>query len=117
MRRSAFRWALHEADFSAAASTDDTSLPELATDTTQNFEPGIILGEFLGRCLSRGLLTPSEHELLVLFKIQGVSSETLAGRYNISEVAFRHRMQRVLGRLRQVARPRLTSPQRDDAAA
>jgi hypothetical protein len=49
-------------------------------------------------------LTPSEHELLVQFKIQGVSSEVLAARQQLSDVAFRHRMQRVIEKLRRVAR-------------
>jgi DNA-directed RNA polymerase specialized sigma24 family protein len=117
MRRSAFRWALREADFAAAANIEETVLHKLPADVAQSFEPKIILGEFLSRCLSRGLLSPSEHELLVLFKIQGISSEVLAARYNVSEVAFRHRMQRVLDRLRRAARPRLMSTQPDDAAA
>lgn len=117
MRRSAFRWALREADFTAASHIEETVLYELPADAAPNFEPRIILDEFLSRCLSCGLLSPSEHELLLLFKIQGVSSEILAARYNVSEIAFRHRMQRVLDRLRRVARPRSISTRPDDAAA
>jgi DNA-directed RNA polymerase specialized sigma24 family protein len=116
MRRSAFRWALREADFTAA-SIEETALYELPSDATPNFEPRIILDEFLSRCLSCGLLSPSEHELLLLSKIQGVSSEVLAARYNVSEVAFRHRMHRVIDRLRRVARPQSISVQPDDVAA
>jgi len=104
MRRSAFRWALREASSTAVPNIQETILNEFPTNAKTNFEHGIVLGEFLGRCVSCGLLSPSEHELLVLFKIHGVSSETLAARQNLSDVAFRHRMQRVIEKLRRAAR-------------
>jgi len=104
MRRTAFRWAIREADRALTSNLDETSCEELSTSPSTTFEPGVLLGEFLSRCLSAGLLTPSEHELLMLFKIQGVSSEVLAAQQQISDVAFRHRMQRVIERLRQAAR-------------
>lgn len=117
-RRSAFRWAIREADRTVAANTEAIISNELSTDPSSSFEPGILLGEFLSRCLSSGLLTPSEHELLVLFKIQGVSSEELAARQNVSDVAFRHRMQRVLEKLRRAARgPSATTRPPDTVAA
>ena len=118
MRRSAFRWALREADFATAANTEEAVLNELPADTGDNFHIKIILGEFLARCLSGGLLSPSEHQLLLLFKIQGVSSETLAARQELSDVAFRHRMQRVIEKLRRAARASSLPTQRpDDAVA
>ena len=118
MRRSAFRWALHEADFTTAVNTEEAVLNELPADSDGNFEIKIILGEFLARCLSGGLLSPSEHQLLVLFKIQGVSSEALAARQELSDVAFRRRMQRVIEKLRRAARASSLSTQRpDDAVA
>jgi len=104
MRRTAFRWAIREADRALPSKLEGTYFDELSTSPSANFEPGVLLEEFLSRCLSTGLLTPSEHELLVLFKIQGVSSEVLAAKQHISDVAFRHRMQRVIERLRQAAR-------------
>jgi DNA-directed RNA polymerase specialized sigma24 family protein len=113
-----FRWALREADFATAANMQETVLNELPADGGDNFEIKIVLSEFLARCLSCGLLSPSEHELLVLFKIQGVSSETLAARQEISDVAFRHRMQRVIEKLRRAARaPSMSREQIDDAVA
>jgi len=118
MRRSTFRWALREADFAGAANTQETVLSELPANAGDNFEIKIVLSEFLARCLSCGLLSPSEHELLVLFKIQGVSSESLAARQDISDVAFRHRMQRVIEKLRRAARaPSISREQIDDAVA
>jgi len=104
MRRSAFRWAIREADLALRSNMENTSLDELRTDPSSSFEPGVLLGEFLSRCLATGLITPVEHELLLLFKVHGVSSEVLAAQQKVSEVAFRHRMQRVIEKLRRVAR-------------
>jgi DNA-directed RNA polymerase specialized sigma24 family protein len=116
MRRSAFRWAIRESDLSVPASLQENTLNELSTDPNSSFEPKLLLSDFLSRCLSSGLLTPPEYELLLLFKIQGVSSEVLAARQHVSEVAFRHRMQRVIEKLRRVARARPASSQPPEAA-
>ena len=104
MRRSAFRWAIREADMGLRSNIENIGLAEFSTDPSSSFEPGILLGEFLSRCLATGLISPAEHELLLLFKVHGVSSEVLAARQQVSEVAFRHRMQRVIEKLRRVAR-------------
>ena len=109
MRRSAFRWAMREADFTAAANIEGTVLNELYVDPGHNSEMKIALSEFLKRCLSCGVLNPSEYEWLVLFKIQGVSSEILAARQKLSEVAFRHRVQRVIAKLRRAAQGSMAS--------
>jgi DNA-directed RNA polymerase specialized sigma24 family protein len=116
MRRSAFRWAIRESDLSVPAGMQEGTLNELSTDPNSSFEPKLLLGDFLSRCLSSGLLTPPEHELLLLFKIQGVSSEVLAARQQLSDVAFRRRMQRVIEKLRRVARAPSASSQPPDAA-
>lgn len=118
MRRSAFRWAVREADLALAANVEETIFEDLPRDAGASFEPKILLGEFLTRCLSSGLLSPLEHELLVLFKIRGVSSEVLAARQKVSDVAFRHRMQRVMEKLRRAARaPSMSRQRTDDAVA
>jgi len=104
MRRSTFRWAIREADLALRSNMESTSLDEFSTDPSSSFEPGVLLGEFLSRCLATGLITPVEHELLLLFKVHGVSSEVLAAQQEVSEIAFRHRMQRVIEKLRRVAR-------------
>ena len=116
MRRSAFRWAIHESDLAVPASMHENTVNELSTDPNSSFEPKLLLSDFLSRCLSNGLLTPPEYELLLLFKIQGVSSEVLAARQQLSDVAFRHRMQRVIERLRRAARAPSTASHSPDAA-
>ncbi|HTM37789.1 MAG TPA: hypothetical protein VL156_13640 [Terriglobales bacterium] len=117
MRRSAFRWAMREADFTAAEHMYGTALNELPADGKHNFEVRVALHEFLVRCVSCGVLNPLEYELLVRFKIQGESSETLAARQRLSDVAFRHRVQRVIGKLRRAARGSMLAQQLDDAVA
>ena len=117
MRRSAFRWAIREADLTPPSNLEERTLSELSTTPRSSFEPRVLLDEFLSRCLSSGLLTPSEHELLVQFKIQGVSSEVLAARQQLSDVAFRHRMQRVIEKLRRVARASSSPNQARNTAA
>jgi DNA-directed RNA polymerase specialized sigma24 family protein len=114
MRRSGFRWAMHEADFTSAARIHATALNELPATTGHDFEVRIALSEFLTRCLSCGVLSASEYELLVLIKLQGVSSETLAARQSLSDVALRHRVQRVVEKLRRAARGPMASEPLDD---
>jgi hypothetical protein len=117
MRRSAFRWAIREANLTTTSNGEEEILNELSKNSRSTFEPEIFLAEFLSRCLSSGVLTTSEHELLMQFKIQGVSSQVLAARQHLSDVAFRHRMQRVIERLRRAARASSSSSQARDAAA
>ena len=104
MRRSAFRWAIREADMALPSNMENVGLAEFSTDPSSSLDPGILLGDFLSRCLATGIISPAEHELLLLFKVHGVSSEVLAAQQQVSEVAFRHRMQRVIEKLRLVAR-------------
>jgi DNA-directed RNA polymerase specialized sigma24 family protein len=117
MRRSAFRWAMHEADFTSAARIQATALNELPATTGHDLEMRIVLREFLTRCLSCGVLNSSEYELLVLSKLQGESSETLAAQQRLSDVALRHRVQRVVEKLRRAARGSMASQPLDDAVA
>ncbi len=117
MRRSAFRWAIHEADLTPTSNVEEETLKEPSKNSRSTFEPTIFLGEFLSRCLSSGVLTASEHELLMQFKIQGVSSEVLAARQHLSNVAFRHRMQRIVDKLRRAARASSSSSQARSPAA
>ncbi len=102
MRRHSFCWALRE---SKSVGVGDLAIPavDAVFDAGADFEPAVFLRSFLGGCLHSGLLTPSELELLMLFKVEGVKSDVLAARAGISEIAFRHRMQRLMERLRRTA--------------
>jgi DNA-directed RNA polymerase specialized sigma24 family protein len=104
-RRHSFRWALHETTVAPTADLEPLASIEPVLEADTDFESGILLRRFLQECLSSGLLTRAERELLLRFKVQGVASEVLAAREGLSEIAFRHRMQRILDRLRHLAEP------------
>jgi DNA-directed RNA polymerase specialized sigma24 family protein len=118
MRRHSFRWAIREARL---APTQELAVPVVAQGVHEDsigFETTIHLREFLRGCLHDGQLTETEYELLMLSKIQGVSVEVLAAREGLSEIAFRHRMQRVVDKLRRIAQsPSLAGKRRAASGA
>jgi DNA-directed RNA polymerase specialized sigma24 family protein len=113
MRRHSFRWAIREARLAPAPELATPVPAEPVIEAGIGFETTIHLQEFLRGCLSDGQLTEAERDLLMLFKIEGVSVEVLAAREGLSEIAFRHRMQRVIDRLRRIAQsPSLSKKRR-----
>lgn len=119
MRRSAFRWAIRESKFASGFESERLSAEESSANGSNDFEARVVLQDFLHRCLAEGLLTETEYEQLQLFKLQGVSSHILAARAGLSEIAFRHRVQRVLEKLRHAAgkRPVLRPRRKSSRAA
>jgi len=104
IRRSAFRWAIREAHRALEDETDANSPTPTETGVfEENPHPNIVLHQFLDNCQRRGLLSIEERELLTKFKLERISGPELAGRNGHSAVAIRHRVQRVLGRLRRAA--------------
>jgi DNA-directed RNA polymerase specialized sigma24 family protein len=105
LRRRAFRWAIHESHRALRGETDvsPTALRETHVGD-EDSRSDILLGQFLDNCQRRGWLSPEERELLIQFKLKGVSGPELARRNGHSAVAIRHRVQRLLDRLRRIAR-------------
>ena len=101
LRRQSFRWALHETRYATESETEVCDVSEPEIEATGEFEGEVFLREFLQNCLSRGLLSEKEHELLVAFKIDGLGSPLLSAREGLSGVALRHRVQRIIARLRR----------------
>jgi DNA-directed RNA polymerase specialized sigma24 family protein len=99
MRRSAFRWAIRESRGYRLHETDSTppAFIELTTDDE-------VLQEFLDSCQQRGWLSTEERRLLTQFKLEGVSGPELSLRSGHSAVAVRHRVQRIVSKLRRIAR-------------
>ena len=104
MRRSAFRWAIRESRL------DRPNEPGAAPATFERTAEGedesrsaVLLARFLDNCQSRGWLSEEERQLLTRFKLEGVTGAEIAGRSGHSAVAIRHRIQRLLDRLRRVA--------------
>jgi DNA-directed RNA polymerase specialized sigma24 family protein len=104
IRRSAFRWAIREAHRSLRDETDGTATAHLAADAShEDSHADILLQQFLGDCQRRGWLSSEERGLLTQFKLEGISCSELARRNHHSAVAIRHRIQRLVGRLRRIA--------------
>jgi hypothetical protein len=105
VRRRAFRWAIRE---SRHAFKDDlAAAPEAPVElglrvVDQHSE--IVLQQFLDACQRKGLLNREERNLLTRFKLEGVTGAELARNNGHSAVAIRHRVQRVIERLRRAAK-------------
>jgi DNA-directed RNA polymerase specialized sigma24 family protein len=105
IRRSAFRWAIRESHRSLPDETDGTFTMSLETGAgDDDSHDDLLLQQFLDDCQRRGWLSLEERELLTQFKLEGVSCPELAHRSGHSVVAVRHRIQRLLDRLRRIAR-------------
>jgi DNA-directed RNA polymerase specialized sigma24 family protein len=84
--------------------TNGTSTAVIETNASDgDSHTTILLQQFLDNCQRRGWLSYEERELLTQFKLEGVSCPELARRSGHSVVAIRHRIQRLLDRLRRIA--------------
>ncbi|HWO36745.1 MAG TPA: hypothetical protein VNO32_48815, partial [Candidatus Acidoferrum sp.] len=104
IRRSAYRWAIRESRTSLRNDMDGTAVALPDTEVSgQDSRSNILLKQFLDDCQRRGWLSAEERELLTQFKLEGTSGHELALRSGHSVVAIRHRIQRLLDRLRRIA--------------
>ena len=104
IRRSGFRWAIRESHRTFPDETDGTPTMILETEAgDEDSHADILLQQFLDDCEHRGWLSPEERELLTRFKLEGVSGPELARNSGRSAVAIRHRIQRLVDRLRRIA--------------
>jgi DNA-directed RNA polymerase specialized sigma24 family protein len=104
MRRSAFRWAIRESRLGPPTDRDQTPNPSEETEERRDeSHAGVLLSKFLDDCQSRGWLSQEERQLLTRFKLEGLSGAEIGRRSGHSAVAIRHRIQRLLDRLRRVA--------------
>jgi hypothetical protein len=104
LRRQAFRWAIRE---SRGAPGEFGPNPAVYDEEPAGDEPryaGILLGQFLDDCERRACLSGEERDLLVRFKIEGATYRELAGRNGLGAEGVRHRIRRLLNRLRSLAR-------------
>jgi DNA-directed RNA polymerase specialized sigma24 family protein len=104
MRRSAFRWAIRESRLDLPNESDAAPAAfERTAEGEYQSRSAVLLARFLDNCQSRGWLSEEERQLLTRFKLEGVTGAEIAGRSGHSAVAIRHRIQRLLDRLRRVA--------------
>jgi len=105
LRRSAFRWALRESRTSLENDLNGHRPRVPAEDAAKDDgHSEILLRRFLDSCESRGWLSYEERQLLTQFKLEQMSGRDLGLRSGQSPVAVRHRVQRLLTRLRRIAR-------------
>jgi DNA-directed RNA polymerase specialized sigma24 family protein len=103
MRRGAFRWATREARFARnEGQTEEDEDPE-PLGPVSSLEAPVVLRDFLRQCVANQVLSEGECELLLLSKLEGVSSQRLNREAKVSSIAFKHRLQRVINRLRRAA--------------
>lgn len=111
VRRSAFRWAIRESRRSSWNDMDTKPITPTKTELADEHpHSNIVLQQFLDSCQQRGWLSIEERELLTQFKIEGISGPELARWNGHSAVAIRHRVQRVIDRLRRIAQTSGTLP-------
>jgi DNA-directed RNA polymerase specialized sigma24 family protein len=104
LRRQAFRWAIRQTRGAPIEEVEADSIAEVGNAAAE--EPlyaEIVLEEFLDNCQKMGWLSLEERELLVRFKLDGVTSREIAGRNGHAAAAVRHRIQRLVDRLRRLA--------------
>jgi DNA-directed RNA polymerase specialized sigma24 family protein len=110
LRRSAFRWAIHDSRGTSCEEPDGIATSQAASlSCEESFSAAILLHEFLDQCQRIRSLSRDERDLLVQFKIEGLSCRELASRNGHSAVAIQHRVQRIVDRLRRIARQPTTN--------
>jgi DNA-directed RNA polymerase specialized sigma24 family protein len=105
MRRNAFRWAIRESRLDLPTDWNPIlSAPQESDETREESHVGVLLVKFLDDCQRRGWLSGEERQLLTEFKLEGLTAAELAGRSARSAIAIHRRIQRLLDRLRRIAR-------------
>lgn len=104
IRRGGFRWAIRQSRTSLPKEMNGNSHGPLEADAGgESSHADILLEQFLDGCERRGWLSFEERKLLTQFKLERVSGPELARRSGQSAVAIRHRVQRLVDRLRRIA--------------
>ncbi|MFZ3332812.1 MAG: hypothetical protein WA197_19410 [Candidatus Acidiferrales bacterium] len=103
VKRQVFEWANRE---SGKMGVTDHYDGEALTSPTleESFERYAFLRHFLHRCVTKGLLTDSELNLLIDLKLNGTNGEEFADFNGTSSNAVRQRLKRLLAKLRRLAR-------------
>jgi N-terminal domain of anti-restriction factor ArdC len=110
VKRKTFRWAQRESRGNGiSAQRDEAAFNEMPGN--DSFERHLLLGHFLHHCIAKRLITDSELNLLVRFKLNGGSLETVNGSNGNSSNAVRQKLKRLLRKLRRLARERSSPSQ------
>ena len=105
LRRIAFRWAIRESR--SAVSEEPERDRAACADVPLEVDPlqaRLLLYQFLDNCQRAGWLSREERDLVFQSKVEGLSCPELARRNGHSSVAIQHRIQRLINRLKRLAR-------------
>jgi DNA-directed RNA polymerase specialized sigma24 family protein len=103
VKRQVFEWASRESGRMGV--TDHYDGEVVAPPAFEEpFERYAFLRHFLHRCVTKGLLTDAELNLLIDLKLNGTNGEEFADFNGTSSNAVRQRLKRLLAKLRRLAR-------------
>jgi|SRR5580704_5359019 DNA-directed RNA polymerase specialized sigma24 family protein len=103
VKRQVFEWASRESGKTGLLRYyDDETFAALAAE--EPFERYALLRHFLYRCVTKGVLSDGELDLLIQFKLNGTNGEEFADLNGTSSNAVRQRLKRLLAKLRLLAR-------------
>lgn len=102
VKRHLFEWAGREGIVHGPARKEELQAATQLMDE-ESMERHALLRTFLHRCVTDGLLSADELNLLVQIKLDGNTGEEIAESNSISSNAVRQRMKRLLAKLRRLA--------------
>jgi hypothetical protein len=102
VKRQVFAWAAREGTKEAIFDRGGDVFSPVAVEDI--FERHAQLRHFLHGCVTRGVLTENELNLLIQFKLEGASKGLHASNGNSSSNATRQKLKRLLAKLRRFAR-------------
>ena len=103
VKRQVFEWATpRKREDGMTDHYDGEALAPLRFE--ESFERYAFLRHFLHRCVTKGLLTDAELNLLIDLKLNGTNGEEFADFNGTSSNAVRQRLKRLLAKLRRLAR-------------
>ena len=104
LRRCGFRWAIRESRSNFTDNLDGDTTNHAPIQSNGHVpHPENLLFQFFDDCQRRGWLTAAERQLIVESKLEGISCPELAKRDGYSIVAVRHRINRLILKLRRIA--------------
>jgi RNA polymerase sigma factor (sigma-70 family) len=103
VKRQMFEWANREGRPGTAQSNDVAEILA-AWSVEESMQRHALLRHFLHSCVTKGLLTDAELDLLIQFKLDGNGADEIGEANSISSNAVRQKMKRLLAKLRRLAR-------------
>jgi DNA-directed RNA polymerase specialized sigma24 family protein len=103
VKRHIFEWAKRESTKAALLDHADAEA-SVFIELEDSFARYALLRHFLHRCVTKGMVSDSELDLLIQFKLDGNTGEELAALNGSSSNAVRQRFKRLLAKLRRLAR-------------